>query len=258
MTTQTQHSALDVQLHVLSALILRDIRTRFGRTMWGYAIAVGWPSAHVCVLFTIMTIRHMPTPLGDSLILFVASGAVPFVTFTYSARKIMEATPSAKPLMSFPQVKYLDIILARGCVEFASAFMSASLIFLIMAAIGTDVIPQDPMRAVLAFLTTLFFGISTGVLCANITTFFPPFAMGFALFTILLYAMSGVFFTPEGLPPVFYNAMLYNPMANLIMAFRSAFYSGYGADGSLFYSFSVAMIFLLSGLALARFVTQRL
>ncbi|RVU19078.1 ABC transporter permease [Methylobacterium oryzihabitans] len=257
MTTQT-NSALDVQLHVLSALILRDIRTRFGRTMWGYAIAVGWPSAHVCVLFTLMSIRHVPAPLGDSLILFVATGAVPFVTFTYAARKVMEATPSAKPLMSFPQVKYLDIILARACVEIASSCMSAGVVFLIMAALGIDVVPPDTFRAVLGFLTALMFGISTGVLCANISTFFPPFTMGFALFTILLYGMSGVFFTPDGMPPVIYNAMLYNPMTNIIMGFRSAFYSGYGADASLFYSFSFSITFLLLGLALARFVTQRL
>ncbi|MEH3147728.1 MAG: ABC transporter permease [Methylobacterium frigidaeris] len=256
MTTQT-HSALDVQLHVLSALILRDIRTRFGRTMWGYAIAVGWPSAHVCVLFVIMSIRHMPAPLGESLILFIATGAVPFVTFTYAARKIMEATPSAKPLMSFPQVKYLDIILARTCVELASACMSAGLVFVIMASLGIDYVPQDVFRAVLAFLSSVFFGVSTGVLCANVATFFPPFTMGFALFTILLYGMSGVFYTPEGMPPIIYDAMLYNPLTNLIMGFRSAFYAGYGADASLFYAFTFSMSFLLVGLALARFVTQR-
>ncbi len=44
-----------------------------------------------------------------------------------------------------------------------------------MATLGVDFMPQDAFRAVLAFLTTLLFGISTGVLCANISTFFPPF-----------------------------------------------------------------------------------
>lgn len=37
-------SHVDVYLQVLNALILRDMRSRFGGNYWGYLVQVLWPS----------------------------------------------------------------------------------------------------------------------------------------------------------------------------------------------------------------------
>lgn len=50
---------LDVYLRVLSALMLRDMRSRFGGNYWGYLIQVLWPCAHLAILVFVMTFRGM-------------------------------------------------------------------------------------------------------------------------------------------------------------------------------------------------------
>ncbi len=65
-TAQTQKSPIESYLHVLYALILRDIRTRFGASLWGYGVIVLWPCVHVFMLIAIYTFQKLPAPLGMS------------------------------------------------------------------------------------------------------------------------------------------------------------------------------------------------
>ncbi|WP_238313456.1 ABC transporter permease [Methylobacterium crusticola] len=250
-------SIIEVQLQVLSALILRDIRTRFGRTMWGYSIAVMWPCAHIVVLFTLMAIRHMPTPLGDSLVLFILTGVTPFIVFQYMSRKIMECIGTGRPLIYFPQVKVLDLLMSRMVVEFCTACMSILLAFLIVFSLGIDATPVDPYQAALAFLASILFAIGIGVINANIATVFPPYQIGFVLVIILLYGLSGVFYLPEGLPQVLYDAIAWNPMMQLIVWFRSAFYAGYGESVARSYVVLLSGALIVIGLLWERFLTKR-
>ena len=46
-------SPVESYLHVLHALMLRDIRTRFGASLWGYGVVVLWPCVHIFLLIAI-------------------------------------------------------------------------------------------------------------------------------------------------------------------------------------------------------------
>lgn len=81
LQAQTRRSPLESYLHVLHALILRDMRTRFGGSYWGYVVVVMWPVSHIFLLVTIFVVRGVPAPIGDSRALFFASGAVPVLVF---------------------------------------------------------------------------------------------------------------------------------------------------------------------------------
>jgi capsular polysaccharide transport system permease protein len=87
------------------------------------------------------------------------------------------------------------------------------------------------------------FSLGVGLVASNIVVIFPPFQIGYALFIILFYGLSGVFFVPEGMPPSVYSAMLWNPVTNGIMLLRSAYYPDYGGDASALYilEFGAAM-----------------
>ncbi|MFE1599099.1 ABC transporter permease [Methylobacterium sp. ID0610] len=253
-----KQSALQVQFQVLHALILRDIRTRFGRTMWGYAIVVLWPCAHLFVLITIFTVRHMPAAIGDSLARFIFTGMMPMLVFIYLARKMMEGVGMNKPLLSFPDVKLLDVCLSRGIIEVLNACMSTVIVMAILLAFGADPFPDDNFAALVAFLTAVVFAFGTGLIACNIVVVFPPFQIGFALFVILFYGLSGVFFLPEGMPAEVYHAMLWNPVSNSIMLFRAAYYPEYATEASALYVFVVGGSMILIGLAWERFITRYL
>ncbi|WP_236728662.1 ABC transporter permease [Methylobacterium sp. WSM2598] len=251
-----QQSALQIQLQVLHALILRDIRTRFGRTMWGYVIIVGWPVAHLFVLVVTFLVRKVPAPIGESTALFIHTGMTPMIIFIYLSRKMMEGVLMNKPLLSFPDVKFLDVCLSRGLVEILNACMSVSLIMFILAVSGVNPIPDNAFLAIMSILTSIFFAFGLGIVSCNVVHIFPPFQLGFALFIILFYALSGVFFLPDGMPSEIYHVMLWNPMTNLIMVFRSAYYPQYTPDASLTYVALVSALLTFVGLLWERFFTR--
>lgn len=251
-------STLTSQARVLNALMLRDMRTRFGASHWGFVIAVGWPFAHMLMIVAIMAARGMPTPLGHSLVLFVCTGVIPFIGFMYMGRKMMESVLMNRPLLFFPQVKTLDLLTARAILEIIIFFASTVLCLIFLFLCGIDPVPAYPAEAVYALLVTIFVSIGVGMMNACIVTFFEPYAMGYVLIQISLYTLSGVFYVPEYLPQIAYDILSYNPLLHCIMWFRSAYYPGYGSGVEKSYAILCGATFMVIGLTVDRFIVRRL
>ena len=103
---------------VIHALMLRNIRTRFFGHGFGYFIAVGWPLTHIIALILLFEFSGRISPYGESSVLFVATGAIPFMIFSYLSRFMMLSVLSAKPLLAFPEVSLLDVLISGALVEF--------------------------------------------------------------------------------------------------------------------------------------------
>jgi capsular polysaccharide transport system permease protein len=248
--------SLRAQANVLNALVLRDMRTRFGGSHWGYAIAVAWPCAHIFVIVATLTLRGFVAPLGDSVLLFVASGVAPYITFMYMSRKIMEGLSLNKPLTYFPAVTLLDVILSRTIVECVSAWATLFCVFLILEGIGVAAVPVYPAEALLAFMATILVSAGMGIINANIVAYFPGWMVGYILFTIAGYSASGVFFLPDLMPGWVYDALAWNPMLQCIAWFRAAFYPGYGDRVAKLYVILLGVCLIGIGLATERLLTR--
>lgn len=242
--------------NVLNALMLRDMRTRFGGSHWGYLIAVGWPCAHIFVIVAMLALRGFVAPLGDSVVLFIASGVAPYIVFMYMSRKIMEGLPMNKPLTYFPSVTIFDVIVSRTVVEFVSACATLICVFLILEAIGVDAMPVYPAEVLAAFLATVLVSAGVGIINANIVVFFPGWMMGYILVIVAGYTASGVFFLPDLMPQKVYDALAWNPMLQCLAWFRSGFYPGYGDRVAKLYVIVFGLAATALGLVLERFVTR--
>jgi capsular polysaccharide transport system permease protein len=76
-------SALAVQARVVGALMLRDTRTRFGRTFFGYVFIVAKPLMHLLLILALwLTIRGRVALLGTNAAVFWATGLLPYVFFS--------------------------------------------------------------------------------------------------------------------------------------------------------------------------------
>lgn len=218
-----RRSRAEIYFQVLYALILRDMRTRFGGSHLGYVVAVLWPVVHVFVLVGILTFRHLPSPMGGGTMLFVATGAVPCLAFQYLSREVMKGYSSNKPLTYYPQVKNFDVILSRIIVEIVSGFMGLMTVFAVLVLLGVDPRPDDTLMAVGAYLAALLLGIGIGVINVGIVAFFPAWQIGYVFFTILNYMIAGVVFMPNYLPAELYYYLRFNPVTQIIEWTRVAY-----------------------------------
>ena len=252
-----RRSRMDAYLQVLHALMLRDMRTRFGGSYFGYAVVVLWPVVHTFILVAIYVFRKVPAPVGDSRALFFASGAVPVLIFQYISREVMKSVLMNKPLTYYPQVKNFDVIFARILVEIVTGFLGLMLVFVILVAIGVDPRPADPVMAVGGYLAAILLGISIGTINVGIAAFFPGWLMGYALFSVLMYIASGVFILPNYLPEQIYEILKWNPAMQIVEWVRLGYYPGLQVQIDYMYIILFALTSLSLGLLLERHVLRK-
>ena len=251
-------SQFSIYAHVIRALMLRDMRTRFGGSYWGYVVVVLWPVAHIFVMVAIMIFRNMPSPMGNDPILFVATGAVPALVFQYTSRESMKAIVLNRPLMYYPQVKTFDIMVARFLVETVKGFQGLIIVVTILVFFGVDPVPANPLMAIEGYLMSLLLGLGIGSVNIGIMAFFPGWLWGYIVITILIYMTSGVFFLPHLLPVELYDIMKWNPMVHIIEWVRCGYNPQLGI--SIDYTYVIGWGFgsLCLGLLMERTVVRRL
>ncbi|MCJ2095876.1 ABC transporter [Methylobacterium sp. J-072] len=257
-TAQTQKSPVESYLHVLHALILRDMRTRFGASIWGYGVVVLWPCVHVFVLIAIYTFQKLAAPLGDSRPLFFATGAVPVLVFQYISREVMKSVIMNRPLTYYPQVKLFDLVFSRILVEIVTGFLALLVVTSVLVALGTNPIPANPIAAVSGYVAAIILGIGVGTINVAIIGFFPGWMIGYALFSIIMYISSGVMFLPSFMPDKIYYWMKFNPALQCAEWVRSAYYPYAGIQVDYLYVIMFGLTAASIGLLLVKQVVSKL
>jgi capsular polysaccharide transport system permease protein len=257
-TIPVRRSRAEVYFQVLYALILRDMRTRFGGSHLGFSVAVLWPVAHVFVLVVILTFRNLPSPMGGGTALFIATGAVPCLAFQYISREVMKGYAANKPLTYYPQVKIFDVILSRIIVEIVSGFMGVIAVMSLLAVSGVDPRPDDTFMAVSAYLAALLLGIGFGVINVGIVAFFPAWQIGYIFFTILNYMLAGVVFMPNYMPSEVYYYLRFNPVTQIIEWMRVAYEPHLAIEIDYVYILLWILATITIGYLMERFVVRKM
>ena len=250
-------SQMETYLHVLHALMLRDMRTRFGGSHWGYLIIVLWPVSHVVLLVSFYVARHVPAPIGDSRSLFFATGAVPVLAFQYISREVMKAVIVNRPLTYYPQVKLFDLIASRVLVEIVTGFLILVVIMSLLLIVGVNPVPIDPFTSMCGYLAAILLGIGVGTINVSIVAFFPAWIIGSILFTVIVYATSGVMFLPHYFPDQIYSVLKYNPAVQIIEWVRLGYYPDLDVKVDYAYVVLFAVTCIAVGLILEKHVVRK-
>ncbi|GJE65066.1 Polysialic acid transport protein KpsM [Methylorubrum aminovorans] len=247
---------LDVYLRVLSALMLRDMRSRFGGNYWGYLVQVLWPCAHLGIITGVMAFRGMNPPIIGDTALFVATGALPALAFQYISREVMKGYMIHKPLTYFPQVKKFDTVIARCLVEIVSSFLGLMLVLMVLICFGIDPVPKDIFQAVTGYLAAIGLGIGVGFINVGICSIFPGWILGYILVTLSLYLTSGVYFVASFMPDEIYYYMKWNPITQIIEWIRLGYEPSYAVQIDYLYIFGWIFGALTIGLIMERFIVR--
>jgi capsular polysaccharide transport system permease protein len=247
------------QWRVLVALMLRDIRTRFFGSAWGFLIVIAWPLSHIVALLAMRVLIGRTVPYGESAALWFATGIIPFMSFSYMSRFIMIGIVLNRPLLNFPVLKITDILFARAIIEILNA---GAVIIILLSGFwffDVDFMPLDVTQAAYAIIASMLLGLGMGVINAIIATAVPMWLTGYALLLIVLWISSGVFFVPSSLPEIARNILYFNPAVHGIEWMRSAYYDGYNSTIlSKTYILAAGLASLAMGLLIERLFRGRL
>lgn len=252
-------SAMKQKFDVMYAVVLRDMRTRFFDHGLGFLVVIVWPLCHILGLLIIYHGLGRTAPFGDSLNVFFGTGLVPTMLFIYVSRFMSLSLVLNRPLLNFPVVQVLDVMMARAYLETLGALSMLATFITILVLLGDDPWPVHLDQAVYAYLSALLLSLGFGVLAGVITMFLPFFATIYALMMIFVYVSSGTLFVGPSLPEPIANALSYNPVFQSVEWMRVAYFETYSdrlLDRTYLISWGLGTLF--AGLLLERIIRMRM
>ena len=248
-----QHLPRFASQRTISALILREMSTTYGRSPGGYLWAILEPALGLTLLVAIFSTGLRTPALGTNFSIFYASGLMPFFTFLVVSNKVGQAVNFSKQLLSYPRVTIIDAVLAR----FILALLTQLLVsYLIIAAILTTMETRTVviLPAILsAFTMAAALGLGIGLLNAVLMAYYPVWQSTWAVITRPLILLSGVIFLHDRIPEPYREWLSWNPLVHVTGRSRTGFYYSYrGEYVSEVYVYGIALICGAVGLLFLR------
>lgn len=213
---------------VVYAIMLRDIRTRFGHTRLGYLWAIIEPITHLLTLGVVFyALNSAPPPVGDNLFLFYITGLVPFLMFSHVSHDIMGAAETNNVMLQLPVVKRTDIVAAHALRALATEIYVGIITFSVAALLGQRGMPADPLSAMAAVTLLWLLAVGVGAFNLVVVEAFASYDTFYAALIRLLYVGSGIYYSPIAMPDWIRGALAWNPILQGIEFFRSGFFPQY-------------------------------
>ncbi len=251
--------ALMGQFEVVHALIIRETRTRYGAHKLGYLWALVEPALMLLTFYILFAVAGRKAPTGMTLFAFTATGVCPYLVFSNTASRVADSISANRALLFYPQVRVIDIVIARTFLELATyiavffVLIGAEAMYLQRLSI------DDPLLTLLGFVLASLLGCGVGLLfCAGAQL---SNSVDRARGPILrpMFWISGIFFTTAGLPASARDAALINPLLHAIELTRAGWFARYDDTyGSPLYILAWSISFLLAGLLLERIVRRKI
>ena len=221
-------SALAVRWRVVYAIVLRDIRTRFGHTRLGYLWAILEPVSHLMTLGSVFFLLNTaPPPVGDNLFLFYITGLLPFLMFAHVSQELMGASASSTMLFMLPAVRRTDAMAAQALRQLGTELCVELLIFGAAGLGGLQAMPADLLTCMTALLALWLLAVGVGSINMVVVGLFPSYATFYDAVIRLLYFGSGIYYSPIAMPDWVRAYLVWNPVLQAIEYFRSGFFPQY-------------------------------
>lgn len=250
---------LMTQLQVVHALILREVRTRFGRHRLGYLWALVEPMLFVALFATMITLLDRGTPYGLPVVPFLVTGFVPYLTFSNLTSKAMLAISSNRGLLFFPDVRPLDLVLARVLLEISTYMIVFTILMgawcLWQGEIRIDSVPQTLAGLLLAS----GLGAGLGLVLCGLSAFSNTVERLVGPAMRPLFWVSALFFSTNELPTEATDVLVHNPVLHVVELTRGGWFSGYDVPQvNVWYPAIWIVVLFYFGLTLERVARRRL
>lgn len=241
----------------ITALILREMSTTYGRSPGGYFWAIAEPAAGIALLSVVFSYAFRAPAIGNSFPVFYATGFLPFMLYLDLSKKIANSIAFSRPLLMYPAVTYVDAIIARLIVNLATHVM----VFIIVVwALITFFDPQvilDHQAIILSLALAAMLALGVGVMNCLLISLFPVWESVWSIVNRPMFVISGVIFAFKDIPQPLRDWLWFNPLVHVIGQMRAGFYPTYdGSYVSPAYVMGFALVTLAAGLALLRLLRR--
>ncbi|MFC3173273.1 ABC transporter permease [Novosphingobium bradum] len=248
-----------IQFRVITALMIRELTTRFGRENIGFLWIMAEPLLFGSLVSIMWTIMKGPEEHGVSVVAFVITGYLPLTLFRNSVNRAVSVFQVNSSLMYHRQIKILDFIFVRVLVEVVGTLMAYLFVAVVLIYFDLFPVPADLGIFVAGFLLYSLFTLSLCLVIAPASEMSSALEKFMPVTTYIMIPVSGTFNMVSWLTPAAREYLLWSPPVNAMEMMRAGIF---GDQVAPYYGFAVPllvpMVLSLLGLFLCRIVRNHL
>jgi len=254
-----KRSSWQIQKAVVFALILRELKTRFGNRLEGLVWVLFEPMAHIAVMLVLrVLVRERTAGVMIDAAVYLTVAMIPFFVFRNIWFKMLSAVEGNQGLFGYRQVKPADAMAARAIMEVVLYGMVYTAFMLIFAWMDYRAVPGRPLEYMGVVSVFILWGVGAGLCSAVAVKRLPALSTFLHLMSFPLYISSGVLIPIHSFPPLVIKVLMWNPLLHLVELSRWAFFPTYQPlmGVNLEYPLGCGLALLFIGV-LAFFVNRR-
>lgn len=209
------------------ALMLREMSAQYGRNPGGYAWAILEPLGMIVILSLGFALMLRSPSLGNSFLLFYATGYLPFTLFGKTTRVVMNALGYSRALLTYPVVSWFDAVAARALLNMLTELLVSYLLIAgILFVVNTHTV-LDFGPIVESFAMAAMLGLGVGLVNCVFVGFAFAWLNIWNILTRPLFLASGVIWIMSDLPSGAADILWWNPLVHITGLARTGYYPTY-------------------------------
>lgn len=248
-----------VQRRVISALMARELVTRFGRENIGFLWIMAEPLLFAVLVGVVWRYMKGPEEHGVSVVAFVATGYIPLTLFRHAVSRSTKVFSVNGSLLYHRQIKILDFIFVRFFIEVIGAMMAFLFIGAVLHVLGEFPMPADVGALLFGWFLYCMFTFSLCLVLAPLSEMSELLEKFTPITLYIVIPFSGVFSMISWLTPDLQQIMLMSPFVSPMELMRhGVFGDRVHAIWDLTVPVASTAILLLLGLVMCRRVRREL
>lgn len=238
-------------LRSISALVVREMSTTYGRSFGGYFWAVAEPVAGIALLSFVFSLALRSPPIGDNFPIYYATGFLPFILFRDVQQKTAACLRFSRQLLFYPTVSYADALIGRFILTTLTQVLVFYLVISVIMGIWETRTFMDPTLILSSLGAAAVLGVGIGTLNCYLFWIAPVWEQVWTVLNRPLVLISGVIFLHERVPQPWQDYLWWNPLVHVTGQMRRGFYPQYqGEYVTMLYVYGIGLVALVIGLIL--------
>lgn len=213
----------------ISALMLREMSTTYGRSAGGYAWAIVEPVAAIAILSIAFQLVFREPRLGTNFPFYFATGYLPYMLSVNIMNNVARSIRFSKSLLAYPGVTWTDAIFARTLLSLLTDVGTMLVVLTGIFFIFSINTILDFQSIVVGLLMGVCLAVGIGSFNCYLFTAIPAWERIWSAATRPLVLLSGVIFLYDTMPPVAQNVVWWNPLIHVVGMVRRGFFPSYDA-----------------------------
>jgi ABC-type polysaccharide/polyol phosphate export permease len=216
-----------IQRRVITALILREMLTRYGRHNIGFLWLFVEPMLFTLGVTALWTASKSIHASDIPIVAFAITGYSSILLWRNMPSRCINALSPNLSLLYHRNVRPIDIYFSRLILEAAGATMSFTFLVLVFGFIGWLLPPEDVLQILGGWLMLAWFGSGLALFLGALSESSESVEKLWHPSSYILFPLSGAAFLVNGLPQVAQEIVMYLPMVHGVEYVREGYFGSH-------------------------------